>query len=290
MQLGSCEVQIVSGGKLKLDGGNMFGPVPRVLWEKKITPDGRHRIAMETNALLVEAGAERILIDSGYGSKADARQRDYQGLDEGNPIVDHLAAIGCHPHDITMVVLTHLHFDHAGGCTRFNDEGDLEPVFPKARHFVQRIEWEDAMSNRPELSGSYFRNDFSVLAERGLIELVDGNASITGDVRVRLVGGHTRGMQIVELGRSSEGKPLGYALADLVPSTLHLKTFWHVAYDQYPVELRQIKPVILGEVADRGACAFFCHDTVTPWAYLKRDAKQEFEVDQRLPSGMNEAR
>jgi glyoxylase-like metal-dependent hydrolase (beta-lactamase superfamily II) len=279
MRLGSLHVQVVSGGTLSLDGGNMFGPVPRVLWEKKAPPDSRHRIAMETNCLLVETGTHRILIDAGYGSKADARQREFQNLQPGNPIVENLARLGFTPRDITHVILTHLHFDHVGGCTARTQEGAIVPVFPHARHIVQEMEWEDAVSSRPELAGSYFSDDFVPIEQAGLLEKVTGTAQVAPGVSVRRVGGHTRGMQIVELGQTDSSPPEGYVLADLVPTTLHLKTFWHVSYDQFPVELRRIKPQILDQIAQSRACVFFCHDTKTPWAYLKRDAKQEFEVD-----------
>jgi glyoxylase-like metal-dependent hydrolase (beta-lactamase superfamily II) len=264
----------------------MFGPVPRVVWEKKVTPDDRHRLLMETNCLLVETGSERILIDTGYGSKADARQRDFQGLEEGNPIVRNLDQLGYRPRDITMVLLTHLHFDHAGGCTQPQEGGGLVPVFPRARHLVQRAEWDDAIADRAELAGSYFRQDFEPVADAGLMEWIDGPTDVAPGIRVRPVPGHTRGMQIVEIGASAEGgTPAGVMLADLVPSSLHLKTFWHVAYDQFPLEVRRQKPLLLGEAVDAGACVFFCHDSAVPGAYLKRDAKQEFEIDRRLAVG-----
>jgi glyoxylase-like metal-dependent hydrolase (beta-lactamase superfamily II) len=279
MQLGPLKVSVISGGTLRLDGGNMFGPVPRVLWERKATPDDRHRIAMDTNCLLVETGPHRVLIDTGYGSKADARQRDFQGLEAGNPIVATLSKLGLQPVDITHVILTHLHFDHAGGCTTRGPAGQLDVVFPNAKHFVQKVEWEDAVGRSPELAGSYFADDFEPIAQAGLLQLVDGSADILPGIRLRKVGGHTRGLQIVELGASASSPPLGYVLSDLVPTTWHLKTFWHVSYDQYPVELRRTKPVVLNEVVRHGAQAFFCHDTVTRWAYLRRDGKQEFEID-----------
>lgn len=274
MRIGEFELDIVSGGALKLDGGTMFGPVPRVLWEKKLPPDERHRIPMQTNCLLIQGCGKRILVDAGYGSKADARQRDVQALQAGNPIVENLAAIGVQPEDVDVVVLTHLHFDHVGGCTRFDENGRLELVFPNAEHFVQRVEWQDATSGLPELLGSYFENDFRPIEQAGRLRLVDGDAEILPNIRVRVVGGHTRGMQIVEIG--DVDRPAVVCLADLAPTTAHLKTFWQVSYDQFPLDVRRAKPIELGRAADAGTVVLFCHDVGTPLARVQRDPKQEF--------------
>jgi glyoxylase-like metal-dependent hydrolase (beta-lactamase superfamily II) len=276
MKLGKMEVDVVGGGAFRLDGGTMFGPVPRVLWERQIPPDERHRIPMTANCLLVRVGGSIVLVDAGYGSKADGKRRDFQALEEGGPIVRSLAAHGVRPEDVDLVVLTHLHFDHVGGCTMRDESGSLRLVFSNADHVVQRSEWEDAVSRRPELLGSYFEEDFLPLEAAGRLQLVDGEVEILPGVRVRRVGGHTRGMQIVELGSTSTDPPLGVALSDLAPTTAHLKTFWQVSYDQFPLDVRRIKPIELGRIADCGALAFLCHDTRTRWAYLKRDSKQEF--------------
>lgn len=269
-------LRVLSGGRLALDGGNMFGPVPRVLWETKLRPDHHHRIGMDTNCVLVEMEGHRILIDTGYGSKAGTKQREFQGLEEGEPIARSLAAIGLTPDDISIVILTHLHFDHVGGCTRRSLSGALEPVFPRAQHFVQSIEWEDAAARKPELLGSFFEEDFLPLEEAGLVEKVGPVAEILPGLTLRLVGGHTRGMQIVEIGRRPGGVPAAVCLADLAPTVHHLRTFWHVSYDQFPLDVRRAKPVVLGKVADEGSLVLFCHDVAIRQAYLKRDPKQEF--------------
>lgn len=266
----------ISGGTLALDGGNMFGPVPRVLWERRVTADSHHRIPMDTNITLIETAGERILVDTGYGPKADPKRRQFQSLEEGEPLLRSLAALDIAPHDITMVVLTHLHFDHVGGCTRRNNAGNLEIVFANAKHVVQEAEWDDATARLPELLGSYFEEDFLPLEEAGLIEQVKGEAEILPGVHVRLVGGHTRGMQIVEVGRQESGAPAAVCLADLAPTHHHLRTFWSMSYDQFPLEVRRTKPKILGKVADEKSLVLFSHDTDMRAAYLKRDPKQEF--------------
>ena len=279
MRIGDISVDIVSGGTLSLDAGTMFGPVPRLLWEKKVTPDHWHRVAMDTNVILISRGDERILIDAGYGSKAASKQREFQALEEGEPLTRNLKAKGINPSDITAVIITHLHFDHVGGCTRKTTEGNLEVVFPNARHFVQRAEWEDATARLPELAGSYFEEDFLPIEEAGLVELIDGDAEILPDISLRVVGGHTRGMQIVKIGKHPNGKPAFVALADLAPTSNHLKAFWSMSYDQYPLDVRRTKPAILGSVADDESVALFSHETGTRAAKLKRDPRQEFTAE-----------
>lgn len=276
MRVGEFTLDVVSGGSLRLDGGTMFGPVPRVLWEKKIIPDERHRIPMQTNCLLIHGHGKRVLVDAGYGSKADARRRDFQGLQAGNPIVASLADRGLQPEDVHVVVLTHLHFDHVGGCTQFDDNGDLHLVFPNAEHVVQRIEWEDAIAGLPELAGSYFAEDFLPIERSGRLRLVDGSAEILPTIRVRRIGGHTRGMQAVEIGDADQ--PAVVCLADLVPTTVHVKAFWQVSYDQFPLDVRRAKPIELGRVADADTVVHFCHDVQRPLARIRRDPKQEFVV------------
>lgn len=276
MNIGDMSIEIVSGGTLRLDAGNMFGPVPRLLWEKKVHPDSLHRVAMDTNVVLIRRGNERILIDTGYGSKAGAKQREFQGLEEGEPLTRNLASRGIKPTDITAVIITHLHFDHVGGCTRRTEEGQLEIVFPNARHYVQRAEWGDANARLPELAGSYFEEDFQPLAEAGLVEFIDGDQEILADISVKVVGGHTRGMQIVQIGSQPTGAPAVVALADLAPTIHHLKAFWSMSYDQYPLDVRRTKPVILGSMADDGSTVLFSHDTGVRAAKLHRDTKQEF--------------
>jgi glyoxylase-like metal-dependent hydrolase (beta-lactamase superfamily II) len=270
----------VSGGTLWIDGGNMFGVVPRVLWQRKCPPDEQNRILLETNCLLVRTAGHRILIDSGYGSKLDDKSRANCGAQEGDPLLRSLAAQGIVPDDIDIVILTHLHFDHAGGCTLLNGESGLRPTFPRARHFVQRCEWDDATANLPELAGSYFPRDFVPLEEAGLVEFVDDEAEILPGLRVLRTGGHTRGHQIIYIGRP--GQRAVY-LADMCPYAAHMRTFWSMAYDQFPLDQRRVKPKVLGEAADSGDIVLFDHDPQIKAARIARDAKQEFTVRELIP-------
>lgn len=269
INLGNIQLAIVSGGRLWNDGGTMFGVVPRVLWERKSPADAQHRILLDTNCVVVRASDSLGLIDTGYGGKIPAERRQRHAMDDGIPLVQNLSTIGIRPEDIDWVILTHLHFDHAGGATMTDESGHLRPVFPRARHIVQRSEWEDAVGNLPELAGSYFPSDFVPLEQAGLLDLVEGDSEIVPGVTTRLTGGHTRGHQVVCI-ESDRGSAV--CLADLCPTTAHLPTFWTMAYDQFPLVVRREKPLLLSDIAAHRRVALFAHDPRIKAAHLSRDA------------------
>ena len=244
------------------------------MWEKVSPPDDRNRILLDTNCLLVRTPDSLGLIDTGYGDKQGASFRARHDLAAEPQLPRNLAAVGVSPDQIDWVILTHLHFDHAGGCTSRDATGQLRVTFPNAKHFIQQVEWEDATSNRPELAGAYFPNDFLPLAEAGLTRFVDETAEIVPGVSTRRTIGHTRGHQIVTL--TSNGETAVY-LGDLCPLTAHLRTFWSMAYDQFPLTVRTIKPVVLGEIADRRQLAIFGHDPRCRFARIRQDERNKTE-------------
>ena len=273
--LGEIQLTIVSGGRLWIDGGNMFGVIPRVMWERVSPPDGQHRIQLDTNCVLVQTRDSLGLIDTGYGGKTPTKQRLRYALDDGTPLAPSLAAVGVAPESIDWVILTHLHFDHAGGATRRDEEGRLRPMFPRARHIVQRVEWEDATGDIPELVGAYYPDDFAPLEKEGLLELVDGDAEIAPGVATQLTGGHTRGHQIVRIESADDS---AVCLADICPTTAHLRTLWTMAYDQFPLAVRRNKPIILNDVAEHHRLALFSHDPHITAGRLVRQSDNEWSV------------
>jgi len=278
--IGDIQLTIVSGGRLRVDGGNMFGVVPRVLWQRKAPPDEQNCILIDTNCVVVRTCDSLGLIDTGYGSKVPPERRKRHAMEEGAPIVRNLLAIGISPEDLDWVLLTHLHFDHAGGATMHDETASPRPVFPQARHIVQRSEWEDALSGMPELAGAYFPDDFAPLERAGLLDLVQGDAVIVPGITVRLTGGHTRGHQIVYI--ESAHKSAVY-LADICPTAAHLPTFWSMAYDQFPLVVRREKPIVLGDIADHGRIALFAHDPHLTAARLARDDDGEWTAVPLVP-------
>jgi glyoxylase-like metal-dependent hydrolase (beta-lactamase superfamily II) len=273
LSLGNFHLSFVSGGRLRIDGGNMFGVVPRVMWQRESPPDEQHRILLDTNCVLVRTPDSLGLIDTGYGSKAPPKFRQRHALEEGQILPRNLSSIGIEPSQIDWVILTHLHFDHAGGATYRDESGRLRPTFPRARHFVQQKEWDDASANIPELAGAYYVDDFVPLKEAGLLKLIDCNVDIAPGIRTQITGGHTRGQQIVYL--ESRGTS-AVCLADLCPTTAHLRTFWTMAYDQFPLDVRKVKPGILNDIADQKRVALFAHDPKIAAAKLSRDSDSEW--------------
>lgn len=271
--IGDFELTIVSGGTMWSDGGTMFGVIPKALWARKCEPDENNLILMETNCLLVRTPDSLGLIDTGYGDKLPEKIRKRGRLEEGAPLVQNLQKVGVIPQDIDWLILTHLHFDHAGGVTTLNNEGVLQPVFSRARHYVQRMEWEDAVSDRMELAGAYTAADFVPVEEAGLLTLVDDTQELVPGITVERTDGHTRGHQLVRL--TSGGQTVVY-VGDVSPMAPHVRAFWTMSYDQYPLITRRTKPDILGAIADRGEIAIFPHEPHDKIVRLQRDDRVEF--------------
>lgn len=254
LEIGQMRVTPFISSRFRLDGGSMFGVVPRALWERKAPPDGRNRILLNCNSLLVESGGVVALVEPGMGSKYDARQREIYGLDDVG-MGRALRLLGRDPSEIDLLLPTHLHFDHAGGCTSLDAAGNARPVFSRARVVVQRREWEAAARPHPLVAGSYRSEDFAPLSQR--IELVDGEAEVAPGVSVELTGGHTPGHQVVRL--SSQGREAVFA-GDLVPTTAHLKLNWLMAWDLEPEKLYDEKARLLERCAKKKTMIFWAHD------------------------------
>lgn len=273
MKLGDLEFHIISDGHVLLDGGAMFGVVPRPLWEKKSAPDARNRITLAMNCLLIHAAGKRIIVETGAGGKMNAKLRDIYGLD-GPSLATGLQKFSLRPEDIDIVVNTHLHFDHCGGNTRV-ERGKVVPVFPKARYFVQREEFNHAMHPNERDQASYLRENYEPLESAGMLTLLEGDSAIAPGVEVVVVPGHTAHMQCVKL---TSGGKTAFFFADLVPTTAHLPLAWIMGYDLYPVTTLENKKRWIPRVVKEGWLALFGHDARVPAAYLReRDGKWEAE-------------
>jgi glyoxylase-like metal-dependent hydrolase (beta-lactamase superfamily II) len=250
------EWEVVSDGTFALDGGAMFGVVPRPLWEKRMPPDARHRVKLGLNCLLVRSGGRTILVDTGLGDKGDQLFRTRHAV-EGGALLRELDERGLNAGDVTDVINSHLHWDHAGGNTRRRSDGKLEPAFPNAAYHVQRAELAFARAAGLRTRGSYEPDDFEPLLSSGQMVLLDGEAAIAPGVRVHPAAGHLPAMQVVTV--SAAGSTVLFA-ADLIPTTLHLSPAWIMAYDLEPLVTLKTKMIWLERATAHGWTVIFYHD------------------------------
>jgi methylmalonyl-CoA epimerase len=262
---GDIELVTVSDGFFFLDGGAMFGVIPRTFWEKKAPPDQRNRIRMAMRCLLVR-GARTMLVDAGSGDKMTEKQADIYRLERDFNLSHSLAAAGVSPEAIDIVLATHLHFDHAGGFTERGTDEALRPRFPRAQYVVRRGEWEDAMQPNERTKGSYFIENYGPLAEHRVLQLVDSDATIMPGVRVRRTGGHTMHHQMVVI---ESGGRTAVFVADLIPTVAHLPEVWIMGYDLFPLETLTFKRAFLREALEREYLIIFEHDPGIAAGYIR---------------------
>jgi glyoxylase-like metal-dependent hydrolase (beta-lactamase superfamily II) len=274
MLIGDIEVRFLDGGTFRLDGGAMFGAVPKVFWEKKVAPDERNRILMRANSLLVRASGKTIVVETGNGTKWDAKQRGIYAVQDGDPLLDSLARLGVQARDVDMVINTHLHFDHAGGNTRIED-GRAVPTFPSARYVVQRGELEHAATPSERDRASYFPENFQPVTKAGLWDLADGDKEILPGISVARIPGHNADIQSVLI--AGGGKTLAF-VADLLPTRHHIPLPWIMAYDLYPMQSLETKRAWLPRMVNGNWIAVFGHDPGVAAATLhEHDGKIEIE-------------
>ncbi|MBN1587933.1 MAG: MBL fold metallo-hydrolase [Pirellulales bacterium] len=275
MNLGSWQLDTVDGGTFSIDGGVVYGVVPKTLWQNVNSPDEQNRLQFRNNCVLARDGNQTILIDTGYGGKHLALDRRFYEMDEGEPLLRSLDALGVGPDDIDLVVLSHLHFDHAGGATRNIPGRGLAPTFGRARHLVGWMEWEDALSGAPEIQSAYPQENLTPLLESANIELLQGDESIVPGLRARLTGGHTRGHLAFMF--ESDGQTALY-LGDLCATTTHLHPMWNLSYDTFPLQTRTVKPKLLTEACDGQWWVLWTHDMKVAAGRLTRHPKRGFQV------------
>jgi glyoxylase-like metal-dependent hydrolase (beta-lactamase superfamily II) len=273
--IGAWRVHAIQAGGQKLDGGAMFGVVPRPLWERRIPPDARHRIPLGMRCLLIEHPSGLVLIDTGAGNKETEKFHDIYGVENagaeaGTQLEDGLRQLGVAPADIALVINTHLHFDHAGGNTRKDAGGTIAPTFPRARYVVQGGEYEYATHTNERTAASYFPNNFVPVRETGQFDFVNGEREIVPGVTVVPTPGHVPFHQGVRL--ESDGE-VAFYVADLVPTVAHLPLPWIMGYDVEPLVTLESKRRILKQALDEQWLVVFEHDATIPWGRVAHDGK-----------------
>jgi glyoxylase-like metal-dependent hydrolase (beta-lactamase superfamily II) len=258
MKFGDYRVEVISDCEFRLDGGAMFGVVPRNLWSRACPPDEQNRIRMNMNCLFIETQGERILIDTGIGDKWSDKHRTMYGIDRQRSLDESLQAIaGVGSDEITIVINTHLHFDHAGGNTKFDEAGTAVTTFRNARYFVSRTEYEHAEAPSERDRASYLPENWRPLQATGQLELMEAEYEVVPGLRMETHAGHNRSMQCARL---KQGNVTLFGFADLVPTRAHVPFAWIMGFDLYPVETLEAKKKLLPQAAREGWTCLFYHD------------------------------
>ena len=268
MKLGSAAVNLVTDGTLSKDGGALFGRVPKMDWEQAIKPDRRNRVKMGINLLLIQTPKFNILVDTGLGSKSNDMVKDTYSLN-GNKLSKSLKHLNLSPKDISLIILSHLQFDRAGGCTKLDRSGKLVPAFPKAKHLVQKICLEE--SKEPsEIEKSFVnQDDFLPLIEKDLIEELDGESEIIPGIKTQITGGPSMGHQIVFIEWGSER--IVYA-GSIIPTRLHINPQHVAAYDVYPHETLEWKKKLIDMAVNDGWLLVFGNEVGHSAGYLSSNS------------------
>ncbi len=267
MRLGDLELHLLVTDHWKVDGGLMFGVVPKILWEKQKVADGKNMIDCACVCLVARKDGRVIVCETGIGSKLSEKRAQQVALREPDGMLRALKRLGIQPNEVDAVVTTHLHWDHAGGLTRRDAQGALELTFPRARHFIQRSEWEFAVHPDARSRPSYVIDDFTPLADgHNAVEFLDGDAEVLPGVHIRHVGGHTPGSQVLIL---QSGDLACAVTGDLVCQVPHLRVPWNMSADLEPLRVFQQKSRLFEEAEKHRWLFVLSHGPDQPAGYLE---------------------
>ena len=257
LDLGDISITWLNGGEFSLDGGTMFGAVPKVLWSRKYPPDADNYIKMIAAPLLIRSTRANVLIDTGLGNKLTEKQKQIYRLSRPWRVITDLSDINLTPHDIDVVILTHCDFDHAGGIIRLNADGQPEITFPNATHIINKLEWQDLRHPNSRSAHTYFPDNFSGLDQTDKLLLIDSIYEVIPGITVYHTGGHTRGHQIVEIKGKTD---CALHLGDLMPTHAHANPLWIMAYDNYPLDVIAQKERLITQYRNQNCWYTFYHD------------------------------
>lgn len=269
MKIGKYTIETINAGEFKLDGGAMFGIIPKPLWIKTNPSDELNRIQLNTRIIYITFDHKKVLIDTGMGTKWDEKSKQIYALDHTPSVTEILEKNNINPDDITDIILTHLHFDHTGGST-IQESNKLLPAFPNAKYYVQKENFDWAMNPSDRDRGSYIKNNFVPLIENGVLNFTKPNEFFDEGFEFINVNGHTFAQQLVKV--SDSGKTLLYC-GDLVPFSSHVHLPYIMGYDLQPLVTLQEKSEILGKAADEDWILIFEHDPFIAGATVARTEK-----------------
>lgn len=275
-KIGSLTVHAIHAGELRLDGGAMFGVVPKVLWDRQIPADEKNRIPLAMRCLLIEHESALILIDTGMGNKEDEKTREIyaiknEGANKRTALEDGLAQLGVSPDKVNIVINTHLHFDHAGGNTYVDVDGKIKSTFPNARYIMQYGEYDFATHTNERTAASYLLPNYTPIVAAGKADLIRGEKEIVSGIRVIPTPGHTPAHQSILI---ESGGERAFYVADLVPTKVHLPLPWVMGFDVEPLVTLETKRRILKQALAEDWLMIFEHDTTTAWGRLEDDGKR----------------
>ena len=264
------KIKIIETGTFKLDGGAMMGSVPKVLWNKTNPSDNLNRIDLSMRCLLLDNGSDIVLIETGIGNKNNQKFIDMFCIDQSSfPLKDELNRHGYSLNDITHVILTHLHFDHAGGATYFDGSNNL-PTFPNAEYIISKTNWEAGINPSPKDRASYLFENFMPIEEKKQLRLVDDNEEIMSSIHGLAFYGHTTGQQLIKI--TVDNDSLVFC-SDLIPLRSHLKIPWIMGYDLNAMKTLEEKTLFLEEASRKKWLLFFYHDPKTVAVRIEKDEK-----------------
>ncbi len=270
MKLGRFEILHFVEQRFKLDGGQMFGVIPKTMWSRLVPADDSNLIEMVTNLFVLKAHGKVMIFDIGLGDTLSDREKKIYGTDGVSLLESGLRSHGLKPEDIDAVILTHLHTDHAAGAVKL-ENGDYVPRFPNARHYISKTEWDDAVNPNERTAAVYVPERLLPLQEAGLVEFIEGTTELFPGITAVTTGGHTGGHYGLEI--ESEGEKLFY-YADIFPMATHMAVPFVPATDVLPLETMEAKRRLLPKIVDQNVIMAFDHDTVTPLARIVSDGKR----------------
>ncbi len=271
MKIGNYKLHSIQTGLLRLDGGAMFGVVPKPLWSKTNPADSNNRIDMCMRSLLLVSGDKRIIIDNGVGYKMSEKLNNIYGVDHSKFTLEHeLTKHGVSTDDITDVIMTHLHFDHAGGSTKFDENGELKLTFPNAVHHLQKKHWEWGENPSERDKASFMPENYNLIKEKGMLKLYDGYVKFDEEISLHTVNGHTPSMQLVKI---KDDHNTMLFTADLFPTTTHIQLAYIMGYDLFPLTTLDEKKKFLPQIVKENWLLFFEHDAFTETCRVQQTDK-----------------